>query len=57
MDNNKSKNKKNKKIESITKQISDIWQKNNEEFSSDMLGSYTGTPKGNLDPEQDADDL
>lgn len=49
--------KKNTKIEKITKEIADIWQDNNAEFSTDVLGSYTGNPKDDYKPEQDADDL
>jgi|GEM_PF-2699046 len=56
------KRKKNEsKIKQITKKISEIWQENNSEFSndisSDILGSYTGTGKDDLEPEQDPDDL
>lgn len=51
------KKKTNKKIDKITKEIADIWQENNAEFATDVLGSYTGTGKDDLQPEQDADDL
>ncbi|MEG0979290.1 MAG: hypothetical protein RR911_04345 [Oscillospiraceae bacterium] len=51
------KKKDNPKIDKVTKEISDIWQENNAEFATDVLGSYTGTGKNDLVPEQDADDL
>lgn len=55
------KRKKEQKIKSMTKKISEIWQNNNSEttddIASDILGSYTGNPKDGTIPEQDADDL
>lgn len=33
------------------------YEPNDEEIPSDVLGSYTGTSYGDLQPEQDADDL
>ncbi|MDR0314638.1 MAG: hypothetical protein LBH71_01645 [Oscillospiraceae bacterium] len=46
---------KNKK--SFHRQIAEIWRSKNSEISSDVLGSYTGTPKDDERPDQDADDL
>lgn len=53
----KSKEEKDKRIKKVTGQIFDIWQKKDAEFSTDVLGSYTGNPDDDFQPEQDADDL
>lgn len=50
-------------MEQKQKEIQHIWNHNKEEISSDLLGSYTGTPVhddtlyGNDIPVQDQDDL
>lgn len=55
------KEKKERKIKSMTKKISEIWQNSSAEvtddIASDILGSYTGNPRDSSVPEQDADDL
>lgn len=51
---NKQNEKKSKKVPS--QQLAEtIWNEN--EIITDILGSYTGTPKFGEIPEQDADDL
>lgn len=47
------KNKKNRKVEKVTKE----YHQNKDEIPSDVLGSYTGTTQDYETPVQDADDL
>lgn len=49
---------KKSKLSPKVKEIVDMW-KNGNEYNTDALGWYTGTPseKGDIVPEQDADDL
>ena len=47
------------KISEVTEEIADIWHGfDTETARTDVLGSYTGTPKDHTEnPVQDADDL
>ena len=53
------KNKKDKKIDNVIKDMEKSWKNENEDINSDILGSYTGTVLGDKYeiPQQDADDL
>lgn len=53
----KEKKEKDQRIKKVTGEIFDIWQKKDAEFSTDVLGSYTGNPEEGEQPIQDADDL
>lgn len=46
-----------KKINKKSEEIAQMWDSENEEIQSDVLGSYTGNPTDTDRPVQDADDL
>ena len=58
---NKSKKEKmfeaRRKMEKLNIELGKMWNEDYDEISSDVNGSYTGTPKDGGEPQQDADDL
>ena len=46
-----------KRIEKMSTEISRIWSGEDSEIQTDINGSYTGRPKKDETPVQDADDL